>query len=245
MTTVDITLPTYMRSDLISETLGSVKAQNYTDWRCWIAEDGETLETLEAAKPFLKDERFQYLPGKHSGTPAAPRNRAIVQGSAPYIAFLDDDDLWLPEKLAKQVDFLSRHPGCVLLGCNGFVWSGQGSWNRELPLYFEKLPLGRISYERILEQDYFINSSVIISRKVLRHSGLINERLFTGPGSEDYEFWLRVASLGEAWLMSEPLVVYRDSSSSKVGSRTRQDRIWYSKSPYVYRKQTLCRCLSQ
>jgi glycosyltransferase involved in cell wall biosynthesis len=225
MTTVDIILPTYMRADLISETLDSIKAQTYTDWRCWIAEDGKTLETLECIKPFLEDERFQYLPGEYSGTPAKPRNRAIVQGSAPFIAFLDDDDLWLLEKLAQQVEFLRHHPGCVLLGCNGFLWSGQGSWSRDLPLYFKKPPLGRLSYERMLEQNYFINSSVIISRKVLPQSGLINERLFTGPGSEDYDFWLRVASLGEAWLMSEPLVVYRDSSSSKVGSRTRQDRI--------------------
>lgn len=225
MTTVDIILPTYRRADLISETLDSIKAQTFTDWQCWIAEDGETSETLEGVKPFLKDERFHYLPGKHSGTPATPRNRAIVQGRAPFIAFLDDDDLWLPKKLTKQLKFLSRHPGCVLLGCNGFLWSGQGSWNHELPLYFKKLPFGRLSYEQMLEQDYFINSSVIISRKVLRYAGLINETLFTGPGSEDYEFWLRIASLGEAWLMSESLVVYRESLSSVVGSRTRKDRI--------------------
>lgn len=225
MTIIDIILPTYMRADLISETIDSIKTQSYTDWRCWIAEDGETLDTLECVKPFLKDERFHYIPGKHSGTPATPRNRAIVQGRAPFIAFLDDDDLWLPEKLAKQLEFLNRHPGCVLLGCNGFIWSGQGSWNRELPLYFKKPPSGRLSYEQMLEQDYFINSSVIISRKVLPHSGLINETLFTGPGSEDYEFWLRIAALGEAWLMDEPLVIYRDSPSPDSGSRTRQDRI--------------------
>ena len=224
MATVDIILPTYMRADLISETLDSIKAQTYIDWRCWIAEDGETLDTLERIKPFLEDERFHYLPGEYSGTPATPRNRAIVQGSAPFIAFLDDDDLWLPEKLARQVEFLMRHPGCVLLGCNGFLWSGQGSWNRDLTLYFKKLPVGRLSHERLLEQDYFINSSVIISRRVLPLSGLINETLFTGPGSEDYEFWLRVASLGEAWLMPEPLVVYRTPPSGSR-TRTRQDRM--------------------
>jgi hypothetical protein len=77
----------------------------------------------------------------------------------------------------------------------------------------------------MLEQDYFINSSVIISRKALRGSGLINETLFTGPGSEDYEFWLRIASLGEVWLVSEPLIAYRDSFSPEMGSRIRKDRI--------------------
>jgi glycosyltransferase involved in cell wall biosynthesis len=64
-TTVDIVITTYNRPKLLQETLESVAAQTYPYWVCWIAEDGETKETLDAVKPFLEDNRFKYLPGKH------------------------------------------------------------------------------------------------------------------------------------------------------------------------------------
>ena len=110
MALVDIIVPTYNRAEVLPKTLKSVQQQTFFDWRCFIAEDGETPETLAAVAPFLKDDRFVYLPGMHAGTPAAPRNRAIRQGSAPLIAFLDDDDLWLPEKLETQLSFMDQHP---------------------------------------------------------------------------------------------------------------------------------------
>jgi glycosyltransferase involved in cell wall biosynthesis len=164
------------------------------------------------------------LPGKHSGTPATPRNRAILQGEAPFIAFLDDDDLWVPEKLERQMEFLKRHPGCVLLGSNAYCWPGGTKWHRSLPLYFQKAPFGLIDYHTFVQDDYFINSSVIILRKVLERSGLQNETLFSGPSAEDYEFWLRIGVLGETWLMPEPLIVYREAPALNVRHRSKEDR---------------------
>jgi len=104
---VDIIIPTYNRRDLLLEALKSVQDQTFSNWRCWIAEDGETKETLDTIKPFLEDGRFKYLPGKHAGFPAIPRNRAIRKGNAKYVSFLDDDDLWLPktgktDRISKQ-----------------------------------------------------------------------------------------------------------------------------------------------
>jgi hypothetical protein len=60
---------------------------------------------------------------------------------APYVASLDDD-LWLSKKLEYQVAFLEKHPNCVLLGYNAFVWDGTGDWNHS-PLYFKKISLER------------------------------------------------------------------------------------------------------
>jgi len=124
---IDIIITTCNRPAFLKEALESVAAQTYSRWTCWIVEDGETEETFEAVKPFLKDDRFKYLPGEHVGFPAAPRNRGIRMGNAEYVAILDDD-LWLPEKLEKQVEFLGIHPDCVLLGCNAFRWPGTGNW---------------------------------------------------------------------------------------------------------------------
>jgi len=211
---IDIIIPTYHRYEILTETLESVQAQTYARWECWIAEDGESEKTYAIVESFLNDQRFHYLPGKHSGTPATPRNRALQAGRAPYIAFLDDDDIWLPEKLAKQIEFLKNHPYCALLGSNAYVMKENQDYRKDhLPLYFEKAPFGQVPYKKLVEDDYFINSSAVIRRSALKYAGLQNEALYKGPDGEDHDLWLRIGPLGEMWLMPDPLVVYRDFSA--------------------------------
>jgi glycosyltransferase involved in cell wall biosynthesis len=209
--TVDIIIATYRRYDLLQEALKSVANQSFPHWKCWIAEDGESKEAYDIIKPFLQDNRFAYLPGAHAGFPAVPRNRAIRRGTAPYIAPLDDDDLWLPRKLEHQVAFLERHPNCVLLGCNAFSWNGKGNWNAS-PLYFKKNKLGKISYYKLLGQNCLINSSVMFRRNAVEQSGLYSE-MINPPFVEDYELCLRIGALGDIWNLSDPYVVYRETPS--------------------------------
>jgi len=208
---VDIIVATYKRYDLLRDALQSVVNQTYPHWKCWVAEDGESQETYDAVKPFLQDNRFVYLPGTHAGFPAVPRNRAIRRGNAPYVAALDDDDLWLPNKLETQVAFMEKNPNCVLLGCNAFCWNSTEDWNKS-PLYFNKERLGKISYQKLVEQNYLINSSIIMRRNAVKQSGLYNE------GSdlafiEDYELNLRIGVLGEIWSLPDPYMIYRQTSS--------------------------------
>jgi glycosyltransferase involved in cell wall biosynthesis len=218
---IDIIIPTYNRAKLLAETLKSVQSQTFHQWRCWIAEDGETRETLEAVTPFLKDDRFRYLTGDHAGRPAYPRNRAIFHGSADYIAFLDDDDIWLPDKLKRQVEFMERHPGCVLLGCNAYRWSGSEDWDISTPLYFQKQKFfGPIPYELFVQENYIILSSAMIRRVALERSGIFNESLLI---SEDYELWLRIGALGEIWNISDPLLLYRDAGPTYYHKYNRQE----------------------
>ena len=218
---VDIIVTTYKRYDLLQETLKSVANQSYPYWKCWIAEDGETKETYDAVKPFLQDNRFVYLPGAHAGFPAMPRNRGIQQGEAPYVASLDDDDLWLPRKLEYQVAFLESHAGCVLLGCNAFCWEGTGKWDGS-PLYFKKDKLGKIRYDKLLRQNYLIHSSVITRRDALERAGLYNVKL-NPPIGEDYELFLRIGAFGEIWNLVEPLMVFRRTPRVHYSRLNRSD----------------------
>ncbi|MDI6686771.1 MAG: glycosyltransferase family A protein [Desulfobacterales bacterium] len=209
-TTVDIIIATYNRHDILPETLKSVQDQTFSNWQCWIAEDGETKETLAAINSFLEDDRFIYLPGKHAGFPATPRNRAIRYGTAKYVAFLDDDDIWLPEKLEQQVAFLEQQPDCVLLGCNGFRRKSTKEKNYSLPIYFDKAPFGEISYETFLRANWIILSSAVVQRTALEQAGLFSETLCPSI-AEDYELWLRLGALGKIWLMKEPYMLYRET----------------------------------
>ena len=218
---IDIIVTTYKRYDLLQETLKSVANQSYPYWKCWIAEDGESKETYEAIKPFLQDKRFVYLPGTHAGFPAVARNRGIRQGTAPYVASLDDDDLWLPRKLEYQVAFLENHPDCVLLGCNAFYWEGTREWNHS-PLYFKKNKLGKIEYNKLLCQNCLVHSSAIFRRTAVEKAGLYSERLFP-PIGDDYELWLRIGALGEIWNLTEPLVIFRKTPLVYYSSPDRRD----------------------
>lgn len=207
--TVDIIIATYNRKNFLLKALKSVQKQSFSNWQCWISEDGETQDMLEIVKPFLKDDRFKYLQGIHSGFPATPRNRAIRKGTGKYVAILDDDDLWLPEKLERQVKFLENHPNCALLGCNAFRWKGTGTWNNN-PLYFKNYKEKKINYEAMFSQNYIVHSSAILRRTALEQAGLYNETL-DPPIGEDYDLWLRVGALGEIWVLAEPCIVYRET----------------------------------
>jgi len=209
---VDIIVATYKRYELLQETLDSVAKQSYPHWKCWIAEDGESKETYEAVKSFLKDDRFVYLPGMHAGFPAVPRNRAIKNGNSQLIAILDDDDLWLPDKLEFQIDFLKNHSECVILGSNAYFWDGKGNWDKA-PLYFKRERLGKINYYKLLKQNYLIHSSLIFRRKAVEQAGLYNVRL-DPPIGEDYELCLRVGALGEIWSLPDPYVIYRQTPAT-------------------------------
>ncbi|MGV1098504.1 glycosyltransferase family 2 protein [Thiovibrio sp. JS02] len=210
---IDIIVPTYRRYELLPLTLKSVQEQTCKNWRCWISEDGCDPKTKACIEPLLADRRFTYLCGEHAGFPARPRNRAIAQGNAEYVAILDDDDLWLPEKLERQLAFLKSHPACAMVGSNGYRWQGEPISPTDiadhLPLYHRKIPYGRIDINLLLRENCFIASSVMIRRAALEKCGLFNEAL-SPPIGEDIEMWYRLAAGGELWFMGEPLVLYRD-----------------------------------
>ena len=221
----DVIIPTFHRYELLTEALESVKNQTYSNWHCWIAEDGSTGKTRSAIEPFLKDKRFHYLPGEHAGTPAAPRNRALKAGSAPYIAFLDDDDIWLPEKLQQQAEFIENHPRCILLGSNAFIMEENQDYRKDsLSIYFQKAPFGKVPYRKIVQDDYFINSSAVIKRSVLKYAGYQNETLHKGPDGEDHDLWLRIGLFGEMWLMESPLIIYRYVPSKNASTESALDK---------------------
>jgi glycosyltransferase involved in cell wall biosynthesis len=217
MAKVDIIIPTYNRSNIISKTLESVQIQTFDDWHCWVAEDGESTAYISALEPFMQDGRFTYLPGKHTGSPATSRNRAMEHGNATYIAFLDDDDYWLPDKLEKQVDFMESNPDCVILGSQCYRRENDEDPQEKLPLYYNEFELEQVKYEDLVAKNPLMNSTVIIRRDVLKMAGLQNDKI-DPPNALDYDHWLRIGVLGEIWRMPDPLIIYRDIPSESIRS---------------------------
>jgi glycosyltransferase involved in cell wall biosynthesis len=212
---VDVVIPTFRRNDSLLMALESVANQTYSNWQCWIAEDGQSKETSECVQSFCQDKRFTYFPGEHFGFPAGPRNRAILAGSGKYIALLDDDDYWLSEKLQYQVDFMDKHQECAMVGVNAYIWLGQAiNRKNELPLYHEKVPEGEVPFNKLLQDNCFIGSGVCIRRSSLSKAGLFNTDI-NPPLGEDYEMWLRLAATGSLWFLVKPLLCFRENQDNK------------------------------
>ena len=112
--TVDVIIPVYNRERFISHTLDSVLSQTYRNVEIVIVDDGSTDRSAEIIEPYLRHNNVKYIQQENQG-PAAARNAGIVSCSGDLIAFLDSDDLWLPTKLEKQVDFLMRNPAIPLV----------------------------------------------------------------------------------------------------------------------------------
>ncbi|MBD0723639.1 glycosyl transferase [Flavobacterium sp. L1I52] len=106
---VSVIIPTFNAEKYISDTIQSVQNQTYQNWEIILVDDASTDGTPDTIKVFLTDDRIQFHPlEKNSGTGIA-RNTALAKAKGKYIAFLDADDLWKPEKLEKQIEFLQTH----------------------------------------------------------------------------------------------------------------------------------------
>ena len=104
---VSIITPTWNCATFICETIRSIQAQTYQNWELIISDDCSTDNTKEVIKPYLQeDKRIKYICNDKNSGAAITRNNALKVARGKWIAFLDSDDLWLPEKLEKQVAFM-------------------------------------------------------------------------------------------------------------------------------------------
>ena len=103
---VSVIMPSWNTGRFIAESIESVLAQTYTNWELLIVDDCSTDNTDEVVKPYLEDKRIKYFKNEKNSGAALSRNRATREAQGEWIAFLDSDDLWTPDKLEKQVGFM-------------------------------------------------------------------------------------------------------------------------------------------
>jgi glycosyltransferase involved in cell wall biosynthesis len=203
---VSIILPTFGRLHYLRSTVASVYGQTLKDWELIVADDGSDAETRSYLHTLEADSRVRLLWLAHSGIPAVVRNAALSEARGQYVAFLDSDDLWAPEKLSRQVEVLRTRATCSW--CYTAISHIDGGGQRLAePVFGPWVPCEGAVFERLVTGPVVIRTpTVLAEQEMLARAGGFDETIRSG---EDYDLWLRLALMSDVALLDEPLVQVR------------------------------------
>jgi glycosyltransferase involved in cell wall biosynthesis len=218
---VSIIMPSFNTERYVAESIRSVIGQTFTDWELLVVDDGSVDRTAEVVQRFaVADARIRYIRRENGGQGAA-RNTGLREASGALVAFLDADDLWLPQKLERQLAVM-KDTGVDLVYCDGYVFYDDGT--PESGDFFAIVP-GRVDgatmYPLLFAYNRIATLSVVARRDALDRVGLFDENRRL-QNCEDYELWLRLARAGSTFYgMTEKLMRYRRHSASSTNSESR------------------------
>jgi glycosyltransferase involved in cell wall biosynthesis len=204
---VSVVIPTYNRRAMVREAVESVLAQRDASFELIVVDDGSTDGTLE---DLAQLDRVTVERTERRG-PAAARNFGVAFARAPLLAFLDSDDLWAPDKLHRQLEFMRTHRDCAI-SQTGEIWIRDG--RRVNPGLRHLKRAGDIFIDS-LQTCLISPSAVILRTELFRALGGFDEDL---AAAEDYDLWLRILVDHEPGLLDEALVTRRAGHSDQLSS---------------------------
>lgn len=206
---ISVIIPTWNRALSVKRAITSALRQTCQPYEILICDDGSTDDTEEVVRA-IGDSRIRWVAGAHAGCPAVPRNRGITASRGEWIAFLDSDDVWLPEKLEVQLAVVQK-TGASAVCTNAFRDTGGGevdgaliSWSRD-----------KLSFSDLVRDNKVVCSSMLVRRSLLDETSGFPERSALRIG-EDFSLWLRVARLAPIAYIDEPLILYKDEPTTSV-----------------------------
>lgn len=213
---VSVVIPSYNAESFIGSTIKSVLSQSYVNWELLVIDDGSVDNTCDVVRRFFgNDNRVRlFALDKNHGAPAAPRNIGIREARGEWIAFLDSDDIWHPEKLELQLAIIKkRNVGFCATSSVGFI--------SESDIKFQSSPKVMTSDIEFSQQRFkgrIVNSSVLIKRDYLVQFPLNESPEYKAV--EDYHCWLRVLEEHNLCVkINYPLVGYRHIKGQISGSK--------------------------
>jgi glycosyltransferase involved in cell wall biosynthesis len=207
---VSIVIPLYNKSQWISQTLMSVANQTYKNWECIIVDDGSSDESLEIVKKFALENKGEWRIFSQSNSgQAVARNFGISLARGRYIALLDADDLWLPSKLAKQIDYLEKHADVDIIFCSYVIFE-ESLENSLRVVRFRDSRKMIMRWLQMLGFGGLIESVGLMKLEFLENHGAFSEDLSTSSG---LEISLRGLIHANVAVIPDVLVAYRISDN--------------------------------
>lgn len=211
MPKVSVVIPTYNYAHFLREAIESVLAQTFRDFEVIVVDDGSTDNTPEVVAQF--GDRVQYIRQANQG-PNAARNTGVLAARGEFIALLDADDLWLPDKLSRQVALADTRPEA------GLIYSGMLLFDSESGAVIGYHPLARCREGWVLRDLYmyhFVPSPTpLIRREVFEQVGIFDE---TAIGPDDWDLLMRIAAHYQFAFVPDFLAMYR-VHASVAGSKS-------------------------
>jgi len=215
---VSVIIPTHNRNTELKRAIQSVLDQTFKDYEIIVVDD--TWATNEISDDY-PNVHFLHIP--ETPYPAVARNYGIKVSNGKYIAFLDDDDIWYPQKLLKQMNILERCPEIGLVCSNG---------NVRKDLYIKRNITNKIDMlPQEIMGDFVVTSSCVIRKDLLEKIGLYNIM----PLCEDYDFSIRFAAVTQIYYDPTPLFEYTVSENS-IQKRNRGSFVNYHKNVIIVMK---------
>ena len=197
---VSIIMPCYNAERYIAQSIESVLAQTYDNWELIITDDGSTDKSVEIVQSYCdKDKRIQLEVSEINLGPGTTRNKSIGRARGQYIAFLDDDDLWTPDKLEKQIAFMTENQ-------YGFTFTG-----------YEMINENGNTSGRIVRTDTAMDDKKYLKNTLIGCSTVVLNTAIIGPvhmtkddTSDDMTLWLDIMHRGfKAYPLNRVLVKHR------------------------------------
>ncbi len=221
MSKVSIIMATYNGEKTARESIDSILAQTHRDLELIIIDDGSTDDTVTIVKA-ISNKRVKLLSQKNSGSPAAPRNAGIKVATGDFIAFCDQDDIWYPQKLEKQLEVCEH---VEHLGDVGIIFSSADLIDKndnkvdENITKFSGLISATEAHKMMLEGDFIIACSAVVPKRVMDEIGYLDEKLI---GVDDYDLWLRITENYGVLAIPEKLCAWRQTSGALSANKAKQ-----------------------
>lgn len=215
---VTVVTPSYNAEKLIGRTIQSVLDQTWQDWELLVIDDCSTDSTREVVTAYaLQDARIRLIAlDNNHGAPAAPRNIGVREAKGHWIAFLDADDIWHPEKLALQLAAADAKSG-------EFISSQMKDFWDDTLLYFSPVsasPIEAVTFAQQRIKGRIPTSSVLVTHALMLKFPFNEDIRYKAV--EDYHCWLRILRSGvKHWKVEYPLLSYRRIAGQISGSKRR------------------------
>jgi glycosyltransferase involved in cell wall biosynthesis len=206
MPAVSVVVPTHNRPEMLAEALASIRAQTFTDYEIIVVSNGESPDMRAQSQAVSRRAGASWF-GLDTGNVSTARNFGVEQAAGKWIAFLDDDDIWLAEKLERQVE-ATRRTGADMIACGFVRFYPDGREMRETP----RLPEG-CAYVKALSHLKWgtFPSAVLVRKSVLTDVGGFDPHL---PFNQDNDLWRRISWRHAIHQVDAVLVRYRMGHSS-------------------------------
>ena len=217
MTAISVIIPTYNRSLTVGKAIESVLQQTYRDFEIYVIDDGSTDNTWDALAPYREYVFYEY---KENGGIASARNRGLELAKGDYIAFLDSDDFWKPEKLQRQLECFSKHPEYGLVATRCITNRVDNDFNSISIRKIRRSGKSGWVYPALFCRNFLRTSSVMVKKECFQDVGKFDEAF---PRCEEIDMWLRLSKKYPVGFINDTLTVYtrrpKETRHNKVEGR--------------------------